>query len=63
MFMAEKTTIHKPYSEAPTVTGEYATCGVCHTQWQVRGEPDKQGCRFCGSDDRAITVSREDQDS
>jgi len=58
--MAESTTIHKPYNEAPAVTGLIAICRNCGVQWQVQGDADKLACGFCGADKSAISVKHED---
>ena len=58
----DDTQIHLPASEAPTTSGEYAKCKVCNCQWQVRADSDKMGCVFCGANDEAVIVMREDID-
>ena len=52
---------HGPGDQAPRVTYQYATCAVCHSQWQVRSfaGSDAQGCAFCGAPARAISVHSE----
>jgi hypothetical protein len=58
------TTVHTPYSSAPTVTNLYAKCQVCGTSWQVRSpnRGDAKGCSFCDAPESAITVVSEKPD-
>lgn len=56
----DDTKIHLPADDAPETSGEYASCKVCGCQWQVQADSDKKGCAFCGSDETAIIVTRED---
>jgi hypothetical protein len=53
--------MHGPAASAPAVTNLVATCKVCHTSWQVWGNPptNTKGCPFCDATDLAIGVHDE----
>lgn len=55
----EPTNMHTAGTAAPTVTGVVARCAVCGCQWQVRGDPDKMGCKFCDAPEDAISLVSE----
>ena len=57
--MTQRTDIHLPGAEAPTVSGQTAHCSVCKIQWQVKGDSDKLGCSFCNAGKDAITIKFE----
>ena len=58
----DDTQIHLPTADAPVATGEYAKCKNCDCQWQVKADSDKLGCAFCGAEEDAVIVLREDID-
>ena len=43
----EPTDMHTASTDAPKVSELVARCVVCGAQWQVRGDSDVQGCKFC----------------
>ena len=57
--MTQRTDVHGPASTAPTTTDQYAVCAVCKCQWQIKGDADKKGCRFCDADESAVSVKYE----
>jgi hypothetical protein len=63
--MTYPTDIHGPAATAPEVTGKYAVCDLCGTQWQIKSfvNTDAQGCQFCGADKSAVHIFREDENS
>ena len=56
--MSEPTGIHGP-SPAREPSNYVAHCRVCHTQWQVRGDSDEEGCSFCDAPASAIWLEYE----
>jgi len=53
------TDVHGPASAARTPTYKVAHCQVCGVHWQVRGDSDKKGCKFCGAPESAIVIESE----
>ena len=47
-----------PAASARKTTELYAECQVCHTQWQVWGDPptNTKGCSFCDAPENAILI-------